>query len=144
MKTRHRGAGLLLGLSSALTLSLLGATPASASASTWTLEAEGQQICVPGGLSFTYALAPVSGTWSSPIETGIRGLPPHSYSLGGDTIAPGTNERDPVDGGLTVNGWVFMSLGAAPVGEYTAEIYATDGKRTQTDSLRIVYKERCW
>ena len=51
---------------------------------------------------------------------------------------------EPADGGLTVNGYVFMSLGLAPIGEYTAEIYATDGERTETDPLKIVYKERCW
>lgn len=143
MRTSHRGAGLLLGMS-ALALPLIGATPASATTATWNLEAEGQRICVQGGWDWTYALAPVSGSWSTPVEVGIRDLPPGSSSLGGDTIPPGTNERDPVDGGLTVNGFVFMSLGAAPVGEYTAEIYATDGERTETDSMKIVYKERCW
>ncbi|MFI2504381.1 DUF5980 family protein [Streptomyces sp. NPDC018972] len=144
MKTSRRGAGLLLGLSSALTLSLLGASPASASASTWTLEAQGQEICVRGGFSWTYALAPVSGSWSTSIRTGIRNLPgDKSTDLGRFVIPPGTNERDPVDGSLTVNGYVFMSLGLAPLGEYTAEIYATDGERTETDQLKIVYKEEC-
>ncbi|MFI2374114.1 DUF5980 family protein [Streptomyces sp. NPDC018964] len=142
MKTSRRGAGLLLGLSSALTFSLLGASPASASTSTWTLEAEGQVRCVRGGFSWTYALSPVSGSWSKPITTGIRNLPgKSSANLGRQIIPPGTNERDPADGSLPVNGYVFFSLGLAPVGEYTAEIYATDGERTETDQLKIVYQD---
>ncbi|MFI8090044.1 DUF5980 family protein [Streptomyces sp. NPDC086080] len=143
MKTSRRGAGLLLGLASALTLPLLGASPASASTSTWNLEAEGQRICTQGPW-VTYAFAPVSGSWSTPIRTGVRNLPPNSSSLGGDTIPPGTNERDPEDGALTINGFVWLSLGSAPTGDYTAEIYATDGKRTQTDTLKIVYRDRCY
>ncbi|MBT3150991.1 hypothetical protein HTV45_08830 [Streptomyces sp. CHD11] len=143
MKASHRGAGLLLGLFSALSLPLLGASPASASTPTWNLEAEGQQICTQGTW-FTYAFAPVSGTWSTPIKTGIRDLPPGSYMTDSDTIPPGTNERDPEDGALTVNGWLFVQLNPAPVGEYTAEIYATDGKSTQTDTIKITYKDRCY
>ncbi|MDT0394415.1 MULTISPECIES: DUF5980 family protein [Streptomyces] len=145
MKARQRAAGLVLGLSSTLALGLTGASPASASA-TWTLEAEGQRICVEAGYGWpnTYAFAPVSGTWSAPIRTGVRGLPPGSTSQGGSTIAPGTNERDPVDHGLVVNGWLQLSIAAAQAGEYTAEIWATDGTETQTDSLLIVFKDECY
>ncbi|MFA3876048.1 DUF5980 family protein [Streptomyces sp. MMCC 100] len=142
MKASRRGAGLLLGLVSALTL--VGTSPASASASTWTLEAEGQRICVRSshGWPNTYAVAPVSGTWTSTITTGVRDLPPGSSSMGGSTIAPGTNDRRP-DGALVINGFVHLSIAPAPVGEYTAEIWATDGKETQTDPLLIVVRDRC-
>jgi hypothetical protein len=147
MKTRHRGVGLLLGLLSALTLTLVSTSPASASASasTWTLEAEGQRICVGPeyGWPNTYAFAAVSGSWSTPIQVGVRNLPPGSSSLGGSTIPPGTNERDPDDGGLVVNGFVGLSLAPAPAGEYHAEIWATDGKQTQTDDLLLDYKYGC-
>ncbi len=143
MTARRRGAGMLLGLSSALTLSFLGASPASASSATWSLEAQGQVKCVPGGYSFTWTEAPVSGSWSTDIKVGIRNLPGQgSQELGGSTIAPGTNEPGP-DGELKVNGYVFMSLGSAPLGDYTAEIYATDGTHTETDTLTLAYRESC-
>ncbi len=145
MKPSHRGAGLLLGLSSALTLMLAGAAPVSAStsASTWTLEADGQRICVSSahGWPNTYAFSPVTGSWSTLIHTGVRNLPPGSSSSGG-AIYPGTNERTP-DGTLVINGLVGLSIAPAPVGEYTAEIWATDGKHTETDPLLIVVRDRC-
>ncbi len=147
MKTSHRGVGLLLGLFSALTLTLVSTAPASASASTstWTLEAEGQQICVSPNYGWpnTYAFAPVSGSWSTAIKVGVRDLPPGSSSPGGSTIPPGTNEPDPDDGGLVVNGFVGLSIAPAPAGEYVAEIWATDGKQTQTDPLLIVFRDGC-
>ncbi len=143
MTARRRGAGILLGLSSALTLSFLGTSPASASSATWTLEAQGQEICVPGAYGWTGVPAPVAGSWSSEIKVGIRDLPgENSRMLAGSTIAPGVNDPD-ADGNLARNGFVFMSLLPAPLGEYTAEIYATDGTRTETDTLKIVYRERC-
>jgi Family of unknown function (DUF5980) len=143
MKTSRRGAGLLLGLFSALALMLVGGAPASASASTWTLEAEGQRICVSPtyGWPSTYAFAPVSGTWSSPIQTGIRNLPPGSSGMGG-TINPGTNERTP-DGALVVNAFLWLSIAPAPAGEYTAEVWATDGEHTETDPLLIIFRDGC-
>ncbi|MDT0270043.1 DUF5980 family protein [Streptomyces sp. DSM 44915] len=145
MKPRHRGTGLLLALLSALTLTLLGTAPASASASTWTLEAEGQRICANPtyGWHGAYVFAPVSGSWSNPIQVGVSDLPPGSSSEGGSTIPPGTNERDPVDGGLVVNGFVGLSIAPAPAGEYVAEIWATDGTRTQTDTLLITLRNGC-
>ncbi|WP_399885443.1 DUF5980 family protein [Streptomyces sp. BBFR51] len=152
MKTSHQGAGLLVGLASALALTVVGAAPASAaapapgsaSASTWTLEAEGQRICVDPehGWPWTYAFSPVSGTWSTPIQTGVRNLPPGSSSAGGSTIPPGTNERRP-DGALVINGFLDLRIAPAPAGEYVAEVWATDGTETQTDPLLIVFRDDC-
>ncbi|MBQ0826605.1 DUF5980 family protein [Streptomyces tagetis] len=139
MRTSNRAAGLLVGLTSALTLTLANAAPSAASTATWTLEAQGQRICVSPqyGHPNTYALAPVSGTWSAPITTGVRNLPPGSSSVGGTTIPPGTNDPH------HVNGFVGLSIAPAPAGEYTAEIWATDGTVTQTDSLLIVFRAGC-
>ncbi|WP_327190832.1 DUF5980 family protein [Streptomyces xinghaiensis] len=145
-KTSTRGIGLSLGLFSALTLTLVSGAPASASAPTWTLEADQQRICVDAqsGWSLTYAFSPVAGSWSSPITTGVRDLPPGSSSPYNETIAPGSNFRGPDDrNALTVNSFVWMKLAPAPAGDYTAEIWATDGKRTETDPLLLAYRDRC-
>ncbi|WP_019549407.1 DUF5980 family protein [Streptomyces sulphureus] len=144
MARRRRVTGLLFGLLSTLTLTLLGTAPASASTATWTLEAENQRICVRAthGWPNTYAYAPVSGRWSTEIKTGVRNLPPGSSSTGGMTLQPGENHRRP-DGGLVLNATVSLSLAPAPVGEYTAEIWATDGTETQTDELLLSYRDKC-
>ncbi|WP_240661279.1 MULTISPECIES: DUF5980 family protein [unclassified Streptomyces] len=133
---------MLLGLSSALTFSFLGASPASASSATWTLEAQGQELCVRYAAAWWAAPAPVAGSWSSEIKVGIRDLPfEESKMLAGSTIAPGVNKPD-ADGNIARNGMVFFTLPyEIQSGEYTAEIYATDGTRTDTDTLRIVFGE---
>ncbi|MFE7034627.1 DUF5980 family protein [Streptomyces sp. NPDC057621] len=143
MKRNHHGAGLLLGLLSALTLMLVGSSPASASSSAWTLEAEGQRICVSPqyGWPNTYAFAPVTGSWSSVIRLEVRNLPPGSTSTGG-AIYPGTNQHLP-DGSLVINGFVGLSFAPAPAGEYTAEIRATDGRHTESDPLLLVFRDGC-
>ncbi len=145
VKKSVRRAGLSVGLVSAVVLPLVGAAPASAGAAgAWNLAAEGQRICMhpDHGWPRTYAFATVEGTWDTPIEYGIRELPPGSSGVGG-TLEPGTNERDPDDGGLPVNGWLDLRIAPAPAGEYTAEVWASDGKETQTDSLLLVLREGC-
>ncbi|WP_016909034.1 DUF5980 family protein [Streptomyces xiaopingdaonensis] len=144
MATRRRKTGLLFGLLSTLTLTLIGTTPASAATATWNLEAENQRICMrtSHGWPNTYAYAPVSGSWSTTIRTGVRNLPPGSSSMGGMTLQPGENHRRP-DGSLVLNATVHLSLAPAPVGDYTAEIWASDGTETQTDELLLSYRDKC-
>jgi hypothetical protein len=131
---------LLLAPVAACALALTGAAPASpASAATWTLQDVQQRICVSpqSGHPGTYVLAPVVGTWSTTITTGVRDLPPGSSSAGGSTLPPGSND------GSWVNGFVQLSIAPAPAGEYTSEVWAFDGTETQTVPVQITFRDGC-
>ncbi|MBU6534616.1 DUF5980 family protein [Streptomyces sp. NPDC057245] len=156
MKKSCRKAGLLVGLASVIALPLVGAAPASAAptaaappdsattSATWSLLQGHNQYCArPNRVTRTYAIGAVEGTWSSPITAGLRNLPPGSTSDGVATLAPGTNERDPDDGGLAINIWLQLSIAPAPPGTYSAEVYATDGKVTDTAPVTIKISADC-
>ncbi|UED86585.1 DUF5980 family protein [Streptomyces profundus] len=140
MKLIRRVTGLSLGLVAALSLTLVGATPAAAA--TWTLEhtpGHPQRVCVAPerGWPNTYFLAPVSGTWDTVITTGLSDLPPGSYSNGG-AINPGEGR----DGSYI--GLVHVSIAPAPAGDYTATLWADDGTETQTVPVMISFQEECY
>ncbi|MBZ6304988.1 DUF5980 family protein [Streptomyces olivaceus] len=145
MKKTCRRAGLLVGLASVIALPLVGAAPTSAvEADTWTLHGNNQYCVKPDrGWPRTYAVGAVEGTWSSTITAGLRKLPAGSTSDEVSTLAPGTNVRDPEDGGLTINIWLPLSIAPAPAGTYTAEFWADDGTVTQTDVVTIKVSEEC-
>jgi hypothetical protein len=138
---------LALGVAAGLALTLPASLPAAAaapadtrssSAATWTLLQFNQQVCSqPGGWPGTYVLATLKGSWSKTVRTGIRNLPPGSSSLGGSSIPPGSND------GERVLSLIHLSIAPTPVGVYHAEVWASDGKVTQTDSVTINVRERC-
>ncbi len=142
MKAPRRAAGLLTGLAAAFTLTVAGATPASAA--TWTLEYNPehppQRLCAQPerGWPRTFFLAPVSGYWDTVITTGVRNLPPGSYSNGG-AITPSDWDEDR----QRYVGYVHVSIAPTPVGEYVAELWADDGTETQTMPVIISIKEDC-
>lgn len=139
MRSTHRAVRLALGLVAGLTLMLTSTVPASAAtaAGTWTLRGAGQRICLDAGSGHpgTYFLAPVTGTWSRTITTGIRNLPAGSSSRGGTVLAPGSND------GSSVNGFVQVTIKPAPPALYTAEVWASDGIVTQAVPVRIYLLE---
>ncbi|SOD59137.1 hypothetical protein SAMN06297387_101500 [Streptomyces zhaozhouensis] len=141
MKLSRRVVGLLTGLLATCTLSLAGATPASAA--TWTLQyspGHPQRICVhpDRGWPSTYFLASLRGTWSTVITTGVSDLPEGSYSDGG-AVHPGEwNEH--LDG---ATGFVHVSIAPIPVGDYPATLWADDGTEIQTEPVLIVSREDC-
>ncbi|WP_326699095.1 DUF5980 family protein [Streptomyces sp. NBC_01754] len=141
MKSIHRGAGLLFALATAFALVPAGAAQASAAgtAATWTLNPGNQRICVAPeyGWPNTYALASVTGSTVDIIETKIQKLPPGSFSQGG-RIHPSELNRT----GSFI-GFVHLSIAPAPVGEYAAELRASDGTTTQTAPVTISVKEDC-
>lgn len=77
------------------------------------------------------------GDWTTTITTGIRNLPPGSTSVGGNPIPPGANRGD------TVPALVQVSVAPAPVGVYTPEVWASDGKTTKAAPVTIRVQERC-
>jgi hypothetical protein len=144
MGSTRRSVRLLLGPAAALALMLIGSAPAPAAPAgdakpTWTLRDIGQTTCVTSssGHPGTYFLAPVFGTWSTTITTGMRNLPPGSTSVGGTPIPPGSNN------GNTILGFVQISIAPAPVGVYTPEVWASDGTTTQAVPVTVKVQERC-
>ncbi|MEW9533425.1 DUF5980 family protein [Microbispora sp. NPDC049125] len=137
MRSTHRAVRSAIGVTTGLALALSGALPASAA--TWTLRDVNQRICVAAqyGHPGTYFLAPVVGSWSTTITTGVRNLPPGSSSVGGTPIPPGSNY------GTNVNGFVQVTIAPAPVGEYSAEVWASDGAETQSVPVAISIRDSC-
>ncbi|MDT0441711.1 DUF5980 family protein [Streptomyces johnsoniae] len=142
MNATRRAAGILSGLLAASMLTLVGATPASAAA-TWTLvdyPGHPQRICVhpERGWPRTYVGLPISGYWDTRIDGEVRNLPPGSYSNGG-AVHPGDWDEDR----QKFIGLVHVSIAPTPVGEYVAELWASDGTDTQTAPVVISVKEDC-
>ncbi|GAA3863101.1 hypothetical protein FH715_24890 [Streptomyces sedi] len=141
MTLSRRVVGLLTGLLATCTLSLAGATPASAS--TWTLvhyPDSPARVCVhpDRGWPNTYVTASLRGTWSTVITTGISDLPEGSYSNGG-AVHP--NEWIEHINGAT--GFLHLSIAPIPVGDYPATLWADDGTEVQTVPLLIASREDC-
>ncbi|WP_308159067.1 DUF5980 family protein [Amycolatopsis magusensis] len=130
-----RGVGLVLGS----VLALLSVTPASASASTWTLRGDGQRICLKPdtGHPGAYFFAQVDGSWSATITTGIRNLPPGSFSTGASSLPPGSHD------GSYVNGFVGVHIAPAPAGKYFPEVWASDGSASQAVRVEIDFAAGC-
>lgn len=136
---RHTAKVVLVALA-VLVTPLFGAAPSAAQTPTWTLQDIGQKVCVStGGWDGTYVFAPVSGTWTTTITTGIRNLPPGSSGQG-SVLPPGSNDEH------TINGWIQVSFAPAPAGDYVAEIWASDGAVTQTAPVLLRYGQpyACW
>ncbi|MET8138777.1 DUF5980 family protein [Sphaerisporangium sp. NPDC005288] len=154
MRTTLRALRPALGVTIGLALTVSGALPASATTvatrtaassssvattATWELRDIGQRICVTSqyGHPGTYFLVPVYGTWSTTLTTGLRNLPPGSTSVGGTPIPPGSNYDS------TIRGFVQLTVAPAPVGTYTAEVWASDGTVTQAVPATINVRESC-
>lgn len=149
MRSLQRGTGLALSMVALLMLTLVGTAPAAAATpttptatATWTLQDIDQKICLTPGSPFphTYVLAPVVGTWSNTITTGIRNFPPGSIENGSSTFPPGSHD------GSYINGFIGVSIAGAPAGDHIAEVWASDGTVTQTVPVLLRYKENynCW
>ncbi|MFC5818760.1 DUF5980 family protein [Nonomuraea harbinensis] len=141
MKISHRAARAALGATAGLAIALAGSTPASAA--TWDLMGE-NQICIQRGHSYwTYFVAAVVGSWSSPVHVTVENLPPGAVVTQADEIPPGSNHTSS-NGSTTINGWVFAEFDPLPIGVYTAQLTASDGTRTLSNPITISVKERCY
>ncbi|MBP2340554.1 hypothetical protein JOF41_006732 [Saccharothrix coeruleofusca] len=139
----RRATSRTLGLTAAL--ALVGAAPAVGAPtaehpSKWELVDIGQRTCVTSdfGHPGQYFLVPLRGYWTTPLEVGTRNLPPGS-SPQPTTIAPAEryHEDHVLEG-------VMSPLAPAPVGVYTAEVWASDGRTTQAVPITITFEERCY
>lgn len=146
MRSVQRGTNLVLGLAAVFGLALAGAAPAAAEPepaepnaapeATWKLKDVDQRVCIrpaDRGWPNTYVLAPISGTLSEPLTTGVTDMPPGSESHGGKVFPP-----DP-DYDSIPPGFVGVSFGPAPVGDHIAQIWASDGEVTQTVPVLLRY-----
>lgn len=153
MKLRSRVAGTALAVAAGLALvtavspSTAAATggagsapataPAHASAATeatWHLAPYEQRACIPANASYwTYFVGFIAGSWSTPLNVDVQGLPPGTDStLPHPPIAPRSNGAQYIG---TV--WVAMTLPPLDFGEYRAEMKVTDGVVTQTMPIVI-------
>jgi hypothetical protein len=125
-----------------LALAVVGAAPATAT-TTWQLEPIEQRMCVDPdfGHPGAYFVGSVSGSWSTTITTGMRDLPPNSVFKGSSSLPPGSHKNPP--GQAIINVFAGVTIGAAPAGEYTAEIWASDGDQTQSMPVKIVFRDGC-
>lgn len=136
----HRAAKAALGVTAGLAIAVAGSTPASASS--WDLWGE-NQICIQHPHSYwTYFVAAIVGDWSSTVHITVEDLPPGAVLTQADALPPGSNHTRP-NGSTTLNGWVTVEFAPLPIGVYTAQMTATDGTQTLSDTITIRVKERC-
>ncbi|MFV2084149.1 DUF5980 family protein [Micromonospora sp. LOL_021] len=114
------------------------APAAGTSQATWHLSDYEQRVCLPAGQSnFTYFIAFVAGSWSSPLHVDMHGLPEGTDWGLPHPIAPGSNGDRYV--GMA---WVAMTLPPLDFGEYRAEMTLTDGVVTQSMPVLITIQEQ--
>jgi hypothetical protein len=130
----------------AMTLALVGGTPASAvSASTardtpptWTLVDFDTPVCAgyndPRTLYFFVAL---KGTWSVPIQVSLTGMPDGLEPFGPALIEPGSAD------GHIVQSLAAFRLYDVPYGRYVGQLRATGGTVTQTVPAILDVRRRC-
>jgi len=150
VRSTDRAVRLVLGALAGLALVLVTALPTSAATTTtattssttatWTLIDYLQGMCVTSdfGHPGAYFLVQIHGSWSSAITFGIRDLPPGSTTPAVAPIPPGSHS------GSNVLRLVPAAIAPAPVGVYTAEIWATDGTVEQTVPVTIRVQTNCY
>lgn len=128
----------ILGAAAVAAGALLVSQPASASATTWNLDAYGQTICrQPTVDDFTgYWLGSVTGTWTSPISVGLEDVPGVGTIPTGGSLAPGSNTSE-----INVGG--NFNFAMPQPGTYTVLAYATDGTTTETSPITFEVKTDC-
>jgi hypothetical protein len=118
------------------------ATPAIAAPSartTWHLQNYSQTRCFeasdPDELYGVY----VQGHWHAPLEVGTSGLPSRAHYKALDApIPPGHSD------GLYSLAWVEVRVPAnAPLGTYTAQMWASDGTDTQRVPITLTVESDC-
>lgn len=110
------------------------AAAASSSTATWDLSDYEQRLCIPADTPwFTYFVGFVAGSWSTPLNFEMHGLPAGTeVLLPHPAIPPGSNGDRYV--GMA---WAAMHLPPLALGEYRAEMRMTDGVVTQTMPIVI-------
>lgn len=134
------------GLALMVTASPAAAAPADTTASrstatgaTWDLSAYEQRACIPANTQwFTYFVGFIAGSWSTPLQVDVTGLPAGTVSsLPHPPIPPGDNGDRYV--GIA---WVMTDLPPLDYGDYPAVMTVTDGSSTQTMPILIRAQER--
>ena len=154
MRVMFRIARSVLVLASVFLVSLVG-TSVVASAQTapqtgtWHLEQfdRTSRMCVQygpdGSTHASYFIFVVSGTWTTDLEFGMRGLPP-GWTATEYYLPPGSNFHNP-DGSINVNGFVGVRGPASvPMATYHAHIWVSDGIVTETLPTDIVVTTESW
>lgn len=138
MRSIRRAAGVLLTLVTFGALALVSAPPAAAAS--WTLLDLDQRLCArpDQGRPWGYFGVGINGYWDTEIHAGLRNLPPGTTS-GPSTIYP--DDWDPRDHEYI--GMVPLSIGPGPAGDWTAELWASDGEEEQTVPVVIEFVEGC-
>ena len=98
-----------------------------------------QSACFSPRVTSSYYGIWISGHWRRAIDVGAQGLPAGgSYSTSYAPIAPGSST------GEYSLAYVRVDVPATlPVGTYTASLWASDGRATQTVPVTLVVKSRC-
>jgi hypothetical protein len=127
----------------AASLAMVAAGAAPAVATTWKMEKMDQVMCVDPdfGHPGAYFIGSVVGKWSGTITTGLSNLPPNAVFKGSSVLPPGSHVNPP--GSAIINVFAGVAIGPAPAGEYHSELWATDGKHTESTPIRITFREGC-
>ncbi len=128
-------------IAAAIVLSAVLATAAAGAgtASRWQLVDDHQSACFSPNVTSSYYGIWISGRWRHTIDVGARALPAGgSFSTSYAPIAPGSST------GEYSLAYVRVQIPAAtPVGSYSATLWASDGKHTQTVPITLNIKTRC-
>lgn len=129
----------LVAIAAAASMTALTAAPADAGTGRWQLEDYGQTACFSPHVTSSYYGIWISGQWRHTINVGASRLPAGgSFATSYAPIAPGSSDGE---GSLA---YVRVDIPAAtPLGTYTARLWASDGKRTQTVPVTLTVKTRC-
>ena len=131
---------LILALVCALLVPLAGTAARAARPPARQLVDYQQSTCYRSGTSFAnYYGVWVKGTWKRALGAGVSGLP-----AGGTTwtsyvpIPPGSSD------GVGSLAYVAVQIPAStPIGSYTAQLWASDGRTTESVPVTLVVKAKC-
>jgi hypothetical protein len=116
--------------------------PASAAPSadaTWHLVAHHQHACFDTNVHDAWYGVFIDGTWSHPIEVGVKRLPAGgSFSTSYTPIAPGS-----ANGRYTLAYADTKLVSTTPVGTYKAVLWASDGSTTDRIRVELDVKPGC-
>jgi hypothetical protein len=144
MATQMRpSARILIGILavSGMLASAFGGTAAATSARTarWTLEDYQQSGCFSSHVTDHYYGIYIDGTWRRSIYVGAANLPPGgTYDTTYAPIPPGSS-----NGEYTLAYVHVVLRSTQPLGTYTADMWASNGRVTQSVPITLVVQSSC-
>ncbi len=139
----RRSVRILIGILavSGILASAFAGTAAATSARTarWTLEDYHQSACFSSNVTDAYYGIYIDGRWRHPIDVGAANLPPGgTYTTSYAPIPPGSSNGEY---SLAYVHVVLRSTQA--LGTYTADMWASNGRITQSVPITLVVQSRC-